>query len=111
MYNNGVYEKNVHGIASVDITDLAPYRDDRLHKKTTKTTKDMEDSEEQNSKQKQKHYQDLDIHESHKLKQEQQQQEQKQGIRKYAIWKTIQRHIRGQLARTHLLSELCLTCF
>ena len=33
------------------------------------------------------------------------------GIRKYAIWKTIQRQVRGQLARTHdashLLSELC----
>ena len=33
------------------------------------------------------------------------------GIRKYAIWKTIQRQVRGQLARTHLLSELCSTCF
>ena len=32
------------------------------------------------------------------------------GIRKYAIWKTIQRQLRGQLARTHLLSELCSTC-
>ena len=33
------------------------------------------------------------------------------GIRKYAIWKTNQRQVRGQLARTHLLSELCSTCF
>ena len=33
------------------------------------------------------------------------------GIRKYAIWKTIQRQVRGQLARTHLLAELCSTCF
>ena len=32
------------------------------------------------------------------------------GIRKYAIWNTIQRQVRGQLARTHLLSELCSTC-
>ena len=32
------------------------------------------------------------------------------GIRKYAIWKTIKRQVRGQLARTHLLSELCSTC-
>ena len=32
------------------------------------------------------------------------------GIRKYAIWKTIKRQVRGQFARTHLLSELCSTC-
>ena len=32
------------------------------------------------------------------------------GIRKYAIWKTIERQVRGQLARTDLLSELCSTC-
>ena len=28
----------------------------------------------------------------------------------YAIWNTIQRQVRGQIARTHLLSELCSTC-
>ena len=33
------------------------------------------------------------------------------GKRKYVIWKTNQRQVRGQLARTHLLSELCSTCF
>ena len=33
------------------------------------------------------------------------------GIRKNAILKTIQRQVRGQLARTHLLSELCSTCY
>ena len=33
------------------------------------------------------------------------------GIRKYAIQKTIQRQVRGQFTRTHLLSELCSTCY
>ena len=33
------------------------------------------------------------------------------GMRKYAIQKTIQRQVRGQYARTHLLSEHCSTCF
>ena len=33
------------------------------------------------------------------------------GMRKYTIWKTIQRQVSGQLARTHLLSELCSTCY
>ena len=32
------------------------------------------------------------------------------GIRKYAIQKAIQRQVRGQFARMHLLSKLCLTC-
>ena len=32
------------------------------------------------------------------------------GIRKNAILKMIQRQVRGQWARTHLLSELCSTC-
>ena len=31
-------------------------------------------------------------------------------VRKYAIRETIQRQERGQLARTHQLSELCSTC-
>ena len=36
--------------------------------------------------------------------------EQNSITRKYAIWKTIQRQICGQLARTHLLSEFRSTC-
>ena len=33
------------------------------------------------------------------------------GIKKYAILKTIQRQVRRQYARTHLLSELSSTCY
>ena len=33
------------------------------------------------------------------------------GLRQYAILKTIQRQVRGQFARTHLLFELCSTCY
>ena len=32
------------------------------------------------------------------------------GTWNYAIWKTIHRQVRGPIARTHLLSELCSTC-